>query len=70
MIFGLALIIVGLVALGVKAGIIEGDVWSYVWPLLVILIGVRIVFFRKKRGMWCCGPFSWRDREESDKGTK
>ena len=63
MIFGIALVIIGLVALGVKLEIIQGSIWGWVWPLLLILAGLSFLL-RRRNGRWlCCGPFSWRQKD-------
>ncbi len=63
MIFGIALIIIGLVALGVKLDIIQGSVWGWVWPLLLIVAGLSFLF-RRRRGWFWCGPYSWHDKDQ------
>ncbi|MBI2919066.1 MAG: hypothetical protein HYY01_13905 [Chloroflexi bacterium] len=47
MIVGLVLVIVGGVALAVKLGVIEGSIWGFVWPALLIALGLAILWPRK-----------------------
>lgn len=56
MFFGLALIIVGVIFLLEKMGIVTGAVWGYVWPCLLIALGLAIVLGRR-----CCG-MKWHSR--------
>ncbi len=58
MFFGLALVIVGIIFLLEKLGIISGSIWGYVWPSLVILLGLFMVLGKrrwKKGWHWNCG---------------
>ncbi len=65
MIIGIILIIIGAVALASKLGIISGGVWSFVWPLILIVLGLSLLFRRRGSFFWCgpwrCGPDN-RDR--------
>ena len=45
--FGAALIIVGAIFLLKNLGIIEGVAWDIVWPIVVVVVGVMMVFKRK-----------------------
>ncbi len=65
MFFGLALVIVGVIFLLEKFGIVSGSIWGYVWPSLIILLGLFMVLGKrrwKKGWHWhcCCPP----DNEE------
>ncbi|MDD5749623.1 MAG: DUF5668 domain-containing protein [Patescibacteria group bacterium] len=59
--FGLFLVIVGVFFLLKNMGIIAGDFWGYLWPLLIIFLGLSIADKSKKKkgdgGCWCwlCG---------------
>jgi len=47
--FGLLLVFIGVILLLNNLGIVSWDFWNYVWPvwpLLLVLIGLRIVFGR------------------------
>ncbi|MDD5127101.1 MAG: DUF5668 domain-containing protein [Dehalococcoidales bacterium] len=65
MFIGLALLIIGIAALLVKAGVLPGSIWDYVWPALLILLGLTIIFGRK-RSFWhsCCLSKSPGDEEK------
>jgi uncharacterized membrane protein HdeD (DUF308 family) len=64
MFIGLALLAVGIIALLVELGVITGSIWSYFWPVLLIILGLVFLFRRFwRRG--CCGP--WRSLREEDK---
>ncbi|MBT4849694.1 hypothetical protein HON36_02495 [Candidatus Parcubacteria bacterium] len=55
--FGAVLIIVGVYFLLKNAGIIEGDFWNYLWPILIILLGLSMADKKKKKknfdSFWC-----------------
>lgn len=40
------LIIVGILLLGFTTGLVEGSVWSYLWPTLIILAGIGVMLPR------------------------
>ncbi len=66
MFFGLVLVIVGVMLLLEKLGIVTGSVWNYVWPCLIIALGLSIVFGRgwsKMRWHGCCPP---EDKEKKN----
>ncbi len=52
MLIGLVLLVIGAVALLVNLGILSGSVWSYTWPLVLIIIGLFIIFGGHRRH-WC-----------------
>ncbi len=65
MLIGVILVVIGAVALANKLGIISGSIWSYVWPLILIILGLSLLFRRRRTFFWC-GP--WRyGPEERDK---
>jgi len=53
MFIGIAIIVIGLVFLLQSLGIISGSVWSIIWPCILIIIGIGIIY--KERGKCCCG---------------
>ena len=69
MVFGLILIAVGVIALLEKLNVINGNVWNYTWPVILLIIGLSMVFgrFRRRRWWWggWCPP--WEDRDKPDK---
>lgn len=40
----LALVLFGILFLLRNLGIIRGDLWDFVWPLVFIIIGISIIF--------------------------
>jgi hypothetical protein len=70
MFFGLILVAIGVIALLVKLDVLSGSIWSYTWPVILILLGLSFLFGRfRRRGhsRWfgCCGP--WDDRDTTKK---
>jgi hypothetical protein len=76
MFVGLILIVIGVVALLVKLGVVTGSVWSYTWPILLILLGLSWflrwpLLFRRRRSVW--GPWCWywgREEKEEDQAGR
>lgn len=56
MIFGLILIIIGLVFLLQNLGFVSEGAWSIIWPAVLILLGLALVFKRKNHG------FFWEEK--------
>ena len=61
MFMGLALVLVGTIFLLEKLGIVSGSIWGYVWPCLIIALGLSIVLGKRHWMMhWgshgCCTP--------------
>ena len=63
MIFGLILIIIGLVFLLQNLGYISGAAWSIIWPAILIMIGLWILLKRKDQGFFWEERFGWRKKE-------
>jgi hypothetical protein len=61
--FGLILIAVGIFALLVALGVLDGSLWSYVWPSVLVALGLSIVF-----GRWC--RWGWHRRHWQDNDQK
>jgi uncharacterized membrane protein len=53
MFFGIAVIVIGLVFLMQALGLVPGSVWSVIWPCILIIIGIGIIY--KERGKCYCG---------------
>ncbi len=54
MFFGIIVIVVGAALLLQNLGILSGDLWSILWPLIVIAIGFGIMSRRHGHcGWWC-----------------
>lgn len=52
--FGLILVILGVLVLFEKMGIIQGDFWGFFWPVVLIVLGLNMI--KKDSGsMPCCG---------------
>lgn len=51
MFFPLAIIIIGVILLLENLGVITGNIWEWVWPSLIVILGLSMLFkpFRKKR---------------------
>ena len=63
MIFGLILLIIGVVFLLQNLGYISGAAWSIIWPAILIVLGLALVFKRKNHGFFWEERFGWRKRE-------
>lgn len=50
--FGLFLVVLGVLLLLKEVGIITGGFWGYVWPILLILFGLSLMS-RDKKDEWC-----------------
>jgi len=55
MIFGIIVIIVGLIFLMQNLGYITAGIWSIIWPLLIIAVGLKMIVKRKGGHCWWCG---------------
>jgi len=63
MIFGLILIIIGLVFLLQNLGYISGAAWSIIWPAILIVIGIAILLKRRNHGFFWEERFGWGKKE-------
>ena len=50
MFFGVLLIIMGILMLLDRIGVLQGDVWNYFWPTVIIAIGISMIFKDKRPG--------------------
>jgi len=64
MFFGLVLIVVGIMALLVATGVLPGSAWSYIWPVILILLGLSILMGRRRRRYW---HRMWGPPDDDDK---
>lgn len=55
MIFGIIIIVVGVVFLLQNLGYITGSIWGIIWPLLIMAVGLKMVIKRKGGHYWCFG---------------
>lgn len=49
MFFGIVLVILGALLLLNEMDIIYWSFWSYIWPILIIAVGVRMILGDKKQ---------------------
>ncbi len=48
MFFGLILVIIGALLLLHEMHIIHWSFWSYIWPILIVAVGVKLIFGSKQ----------------------
>jgi len=64
MLIGLILIIIGIGFLLQNLGYIEEGVWRIIWPVILVVIGLWILFRRKRgEGFFWEERFGWRKKE-------
>jgi len=60
-VIGLILVAIGVIALLMRMDVISGAMWGYIWPVILIIIGIW--FFTRwrwlKRWGWC----DWEPRD-------
>lgn len=66
--FGLILVILGILFLLEEAGIITGSFWGYFWPVILIVVGLNLMK-KDKFGMDCCG-FWGQSKKKNDQKTQ
>jgi len=66
-VIGLTLIAVGVIALLTRFDVISGAMWGYVWPVILIILGLWFFLrWRWQRHWWC----SWYPRQKKrDRST-
>ncbi len=52
MVISLILIAIGVIALLINLGVLSGSLWSYVWPIILIILGLAILLGRRSRRGW------------------
>lgn len=62
---GVILIVIGAIFLLKNLGIITGDVWEIIWPVLLIALGLSFFFRRWKWSGW---GWHWHDISGRRKG--
>ena len=55
MVIGLILVAIGVLALLMKLDIISGSLWGYVWPVILIIVGLNFLLGWRSRRMWMWG---------------
>lgn len=46
---GSLIILIGLIMLLQTLGIISGSIWKYLWPVVIILVGIAIIFTKRNK---------------------
>jgi hypothetical protein len=46
---GFALICIGILVLLSNMDLIRGDVWNYIWPLILVIFGISLILKRSRR---------------------
>ncbi|MFH1383256.1 MAG: DUF5668 domain-containing protein [Chloroflexota bacterium] len=68
MFIGLVLVAVGVIAILVQTGILTGSVWSYTWPIILIILGLLFItrrFGRRQRWYrWWYPPGSEDEKKD------
>jgi len=69
---GIVLVVLGLVFFLQNTGFIPFDTWNNIWPVLLVLLGLGLMFTRRgyygmKEGGWS-GDMGWRKREDKIMG--
>jgi len=64
MIFGLILIITGVVFLLQSLGYISDSAWSIIWPAILIVIGIGILLKRRDQGFFWEERFGWKKKKK------
>ena len=49
---GFALICMGILVLLSNMDIIRGNVWNYIWPLILVIFGISLILKRGRHGHW------------------
>jgi hypothetical protein len=66
---GLILVAIGVIALLARLGVISGAMWGYIWPVVLIIIGlwffVRWRWWRRR--WWCDWDVGGSKRDRSKK---
>ena len=63
MVFGTIILIIGVALLLQTLGILSGNVWSFFWAILFIVVGVKMTMGRNKGKCMC----DWFTREEENR---
>jgi hypothetical protein len=72
MVIGLIIIAVGVIALLVKLDVLNGSIWEYTWPTVLIIIGLSFILgrFRHRRWFWGGWGPPWDDSGRHDNRDK
>lgn len=66
---GFLLVIIGAIFLFKNLGFILGSVWDIVWPVLLIVAGLNLIFRRSSGGLFWKEPFGWRRKALEREGN-
>jgi hypothetical protein len=62
---GFVLICIGILVLLSNLNLIKGDVWNYIWPIILVVFGISLILKRNRRDHWHRhwhnGPFDHSD---------
>ncbi|OGO02140.1 MAG: hypothetical protein A2Y90_03035 [Chloroflexi bacterium RBG_13_52_12] len=69
MVIGPIILAVGIILLLVKLDVLDGSVWDYAWPAVLVIIGLSFILGRFRRRRWWSfwGPPPWDDRDKPGK---
>ena len=66
MFIGLILIAVGVFALLVNLDVLSGSLWSYVWPSIIIALGLSFLWGRRSSRRWHHWCWPGEEKEKKD----
>jgi hypothetical protein len=46
---GFVLVCIGILVLLSNMDIIRGDVWNYIWPLILVIFGISLILKRRRK---------------------
>jgi uncharacterized membrane protein HdeD (DUF308 family) len=49
MFIGALLLVIGIIMILTRADVIPGGTWQYIWPILLIAIGIKTIFSSRKK---------------------
>jgi predicted permease len=63
MVPGIILIIIGVGFLLQNLGYISGGVWNIIWPVILIVLGLSLIFRRPRAGFFWGERFGWEEKK-------
>lgn len=69
MFFGLIIVLIGVIFLLQNLGVITGDAWNYIWPAIIILIGLSMLFRPWRSKFFCQCGHKGKGGERKEEGT-
>lgn len=70
MFLGLILLVTGVVFLLKNLGYISEPVWGIIWPVVLIVIGLRILLEKESGGFYWKEWIGWRKKEVKEEKVK